>query len=108
MGVLLKLILAIVSSLLYGYFGCGAQNASQPSFTETQTTIGQKGAKIPLYIGALLPFGGGWDGSGLVPSIDIALEKINERDDILPGYDLQVIWNDTQVGVLFMILLRNV
>ncbi|XP_072047142.1 gamma-aminobutyric acid type B receptor subunit 1-like [Amphiura filiformis] len=63
-----------------------ASNTSEP--------VGE--TKIPLYIGGLLPFSGGWDGSGLVPGIDLALEQINNRDDMLPGYDLRIVWNDTQ------------
>ncbi|XP_072047292.1 gamma-aminobutyric acid type B receptor subunit 2-like isoform X2 [Amphiura filiformis] len=52
--------------------------------------------KIPLYIGGLLSFSGGWDASGLVPGIDYALEQINAREDLLSEYDLRIVWNDTQ------------
>ena len=57
-----------------------------------------KGGKIPLYIGGLLPFSGGWDGSGLVPGIDLALEQVNAREDLLVDYELKIVWNDTQVS----------
>ncbi|XP_072048302.1 gamma-aminobutyric acid type B receptor subunit 2-like [Amphiura filiformis] len=52
--------------------------------------------KIPLYIGGLLPFSGGWDASGLVPGIDLALQQVNARDDLLSEYDLRIVWNDTK------------
>ncbi|XP_072047140.1 gamma-aminobutyric acid type B receptor subunit 2-like [Amphiura filiformis] len=62
------------------------------------TNISQSdgGVKIPLYIGGLMSLSGVWEVSGLVPGIDLALEQINAREDLLPGYDLQIVWNDTQ------------
>ena len=54
-------------------------------------------SKIPLYIGAYFSFGGGWDCSGIIVAAQMALDHINERDDILPEYKLRMIYNDTQV-----------
>ncbi|XP_072047136.1 gamma-aminobutyric acid type B receptor subunit 1-like [Amphiura filiformis] len=62
----------------------------------TNSSQSDGGMKIPLYIGGLLPFSGGWDGSGLVPGIDLALKHINAREDLLADYDLKIVWNDTQ------------
>ena len=56
--------------------------------------------KIPLYIGAFYEGpGGGWDGSGCVPAIEMAIEHVNARSDILAEYELRAIWGDTMVSV---------
>ncbi|XP_072023148.1 gamma-aminobutyric acid type B receptor subunit 1-like [Amphiura filiformis] len=53
--------------------------------------------KIPLYISSYYEGpGGGWDGSGCVPAIEMAFDDINARSDILPQYELLPIWNDTK------------
>ena len=56
--------------------------------------------KIPLYIGAYFSFGGGWDCSGIIVAVQMALDHINERDDILSEYELKMIYNDTQVRII--------
>ena len=56
--------------------------------------------KIPLYLGGYFSLGGIWDGSGILPAVEMALEHINERTDILAEYELKMIWNDTQVSRL--------
>lgn len=65
---------------------------------ETQKTNG----KIPLYIGAYFSFGGGWDCSGIIVAVQLALDHINERDDILSEYELKMIFNDTQVRTIYV------
>ncbi|XP_072022901.1 gamma-aminobutyric acid type B receptor subunit 1-like [Amphiura filiformis] len=53
--------------------------------------------KIPLYISSYYEGpGGGWDGSGCVPAIEMAFDDINARPDILPQYELRATWNDTK------------
>ncbi|KAJ8044403.1 Gamma-aminobutyric acid type B receptor subunit 1 [Holothuria leucospilota] len=52
--------------------------------------------KIPLYIGGMMPISVGWDGSGCLVAAEYALEQINNRLDILPDYELIMLWNDTQ------------
>ncbi|XP_071835073.1 uncharacterized protein [Apostichopus japonicus] len=53
-------------------------------------------SKIPLYIGGNMQMTGGWDGSGCLVSAELALEQINNRSDILPDYELKMVWNDSQ------------
>ncbi|XP_071835074.1 gamma-aminobutyric acid type B receptor subunit 1-like [Apostichopus japonicus] len=53
-------------------------------------------SKIPLYIGGMMSMTGGWDGSGCLVSAELALEQINNRSDILPDYELKMVWNDSQ------------
>ncbi len=54
--------------------------------------------KIPLYLGGFFSLGGVWDGSGILPAVEMALDHINERQDVLPEYELRMVWNDTQVN----------
>ena len=51
-----------------------------------------------LHVAGLLPVTGGWPGGGaMLAAIDIALEYVNMQEDLLPGYTLKVIYNDSQV-----------
>ncbi|XP_072016481.1 gamma-aminobutyric acid type B receptor subunit 2-like [Amphiura filiformis] len=52
--------------------------------------------KIPIYLGGFFSHGGVWDSSGVLPAVEMALEHINARSDILPEYDLKMVWNDTK------------
>ncbi|GFN86783.1 gamma-aminobutyric acid type b receptor subunit 1 [Plakobranchus ocellatus] len=55
--------------------------------------------KTPLYVGGLWPMTGpGWRG-GLeaLPAIELAVEVLNNNTEILPGHEVKLIWNDTQV-----------
>nr|XP_006812189.1 PREDICTED: gamma-aminobutyric acid type B receptor subunit 1-like [Saccoglossus kowalevskii] len=54
-------------------------------------------SKVNLTIGALFPMGGGvWDGSGILPGVELALQHINDNPSILPNYTLRMEWKDTQ------------
>ena len=91
-----------------------AQNTSITSTIETFTTNGSSEStsdsdaglitsstsqdKIPLYLGAYFSLGGNWDGSGILPAVEMALDHINHQMDILPEYELRMIWNDTRVS----------
>ena len=60
-----------------------------PAQSKTQT----------LYIGGIFPMTGGWaGGKGCRPAVDMALEDVNNRADILPGYVLEMVANDSQVS----------
>ncbi len=61
--------------------------------------MAQKGnEKIPLYISAFYEgISYAWDGRGCIPAIEMAFDDINARTDILPQYELRLIWNDTKV-----------
>ena len=53
-----------------------------------------------LYIGGIFPMTGGWaGGKGCRPAVDMALEDVNSRPDILPGYKLQMVANDSMVSM---------
>ncbi|XP_072015945.1 gamma-aminobutyric acid type B receptor subunit 1-like [Amphiura filiformis] len=62
------------------------------NLTTTTSNVG----KTPIYIGGFFSHGGAWDASGILPAVAMGLDHINEREDILPDYDLRMVWNDTQ------------
>lgn len=54
--------------------------------------------KKKLYIGALFPMSGGWPGGqACLPAAQMALELVNNRTDILPDYELELIYYDSMV-----------
>ena len=64
----------------------------------TATTASPDQDRTPVYIGGFFSHGGTWDASGILPAVQMAIDHINERPDILPDYELRMVWNDTQVG----------
>ena len=51
-----------------------------------------------LYVGGIFPMSGAWAGGrGCRPAVDIALEDINSRSDLLPRFKLQMLANDSRV-----------
>lgn len=55
--------------------------------------------KKKLYIGALFPMSGGWPGGqACLPSAQMALDLVNNRSDILPDYELELIHYDSMVS----------
>ena len=58
-----------------------------------------------LYMIGLFPFHGSWNGgAAFLASSQLALQQINARDDVLPNYRLNLLWNDTGVSVINAIL----
>jgi len=51
-----------------------------------------------LNIGGIFPMSGAWAGGrGCRPAVDIALEDINHRTDLLPQFRLNMLANNSQV-----------
>ncbi|XP_071947988.1 gamma-aminobutyric acid type B receptor subunit 1-like [Antedon mediterranea] len=61
------------------------------------TPRGQEGDEVVINIGGIFPMNGGtWDGGqGCLPAALMALDDVNNRSDILPGYYLKMFWNDS-------------
>nr|XP_024216938.1 gamma-aminobutyric acid type B receptor subunit 1 isoform X2 [Halyomorpha halys] len=52
-----------------------------------------------LHIGGIFPIGGegGWQGGqACEPAANLALEDVNNRKDLLPGFTLKLHWNDSE------------
>ena len=63
---------------------------------------------VDLYLLGLWPMQGGWPGGvGILPAALMALDHVNADPTILPGYRLNMIWNDTQVGNYYSKYLIN-
>ena len=51
-----------------------------------------------LTVGGIFPMSGSWaGGQGCLPAVEMALEDVNSREDILPEYRLHMDYNDSQV-----------
>uniref|UniRef100_G3PJB3 Gamma-aminobutyric acid (GABA) B receptor, 1a n=1 Tax=Gasterosteus aculeatus aculeatus TaxID=481459 RepID=G3PJB3_GASAC len=68
-----------------------------PNGTWTDITLNTCSlSKKKLYIGALFPMSGGWHGGqACMPSAQMALDLVNNRSDILPDYELELIHYDS-------------
>lgn len=66
--------------------------------------------KKELWLGAFLTVNisdGGWRSAGILPALQMAVEDVNNRSDILRDYTLKMSWRDTRVSVLNSILTEN-
>ena len=52
-----------------------------------------------LTVGGIFPMSGSWaGGQGCLPAVEMALEDVNSREDILSEYRLHMDYNDSQVS----------
>ena len=77
-----KFLTVILAVFVYGESG------------ENKTRVNQK--LTTLHLLTLLPPGDGADRS-LLPAAELAVDKINAKDDLLPGYRLELIAADTEL-----------
>ena len=54
---------------------------------------------IPLYFGLMLSLSGDHQSSGALAGVQAALDEINSRDDLLPGYSLNFTLTESQVYI---------
>lgn len=51
-----------------------------------------------IWILGLFPMAGSWaGGQGIFPSVELALDHINANPEVLPDYQLAMVWGDTEV-----------
>ena len=67
-------------------------------------------AVTTLHVGGLFPISGSSAfsaGKSFVSASELAIDLVNSRTDVLPGYRLHLIWNDTQVfNDIFVYLIK--
>ena len=72
-----------------------------PPVTSTGNMFKRSSQTRYLHIAGLFPVTAdsveGEIGQGVMPAVELALQHVNAHPDILPGYNLNIIWNDTQV-----------
>ena len=68
--------------------------------TSEQTSGGGSREKDRLVISVFLPLTGdsGWDGNAYLPGDDIVQELVNNKTDLLPGYELVLEHSDSRVS----------
>uniref|UniRef100_A0A8C8XD17 Gamma-aminobutyric acid type B receptor subunit 1 n=1 Tax=Panthera leo TaxID=9689 RepID=A0A8C8XD17_PANLE len=72
----------------------GQWSAPKPHCQVNRTPHSERRA---VYIGALFPMSGGWPGGqACQPAVEMALEDVNSRRDILPDYELKLIHHDSK------------
>ena len=70
-------------------------NLSQSQLTCTPQPADNK--TCPLYIALMMSFGREYISSGVIASVQYALDQINADQDLLPGYSLHYTLTDSQV-----------
>ena len=70
-------------------------NLSQNQLTCTPQPADNK--TCPLYIALMMSFGREYISSGVIASVQYALDQINADQDLLPGYSLHYTLTDSQV-----------
>lgn len=67
------------------------------SSQEQLSCVPSENRRCPLYIALTVSFGGDYISSGVIASIQYALDQINEDSSLLPGYSLHYTLTDSQV-----------
>ncbi|XP_041352652.1 gamma-aminobutyric acid type B receptor subunit 1-like isoform X2 [Gigantopelta aegis] len=71
--------------------------------------LGERSQKN-LYILGLFPMGGAFDGGlSIQPAVEVAIDYVNRDENFLPGYQLNLVWDDTKCyeGEAIRILTRR-
>ena len=55
------------------------------------------GKPCPLFIAVMFSFGGSFTSSGAIPSLQLAVDQMNNNPNFLPGYRLHLLVQDSQV-----------
>lgn len=72
-----------------------------PSLTNALNLTSNSNQRVKLSIAGFYSRGKSWDTSGVIPAVELALDHINHRADILEDYELDVIWENSNVSQIF-------
>lgn len=56
------------------------------------------GTVCPLYIATMFSYGGSFTSKAVIPSMQIAIDQMNDNPNFLPGYSLHLLVQDSQVN----------
>ena len=82
-------------------------NLSRSQLDCTPQPADDNGTACPLYIALMMSFGSEYDSSGVIASVQYALDQINDDPYLLPGYSLHYTLTDTQVLKLTTVTYPN-
>lgn len=93
--------------LLMLYRGYSTSSPPSPYAVEIdkylQGNIPMTDNRTEIWMLGMFPMTGGWyGGQGIFPAIEMALDDINGRQTVIPGYQLRLVWGDTKVGSTFL------
>ena len=66
-------------------------------YLDIYPTAEPKNESTPLYFGLMLSLSGDQQSTGALAGVQAALDHINSRDDLLPGYSLHYTLTDSKV-----------
>ena len=89
--------------ILFAHICCqNICSAINQSYEEVYPAINEgvgNGNSAPLYFGLMLSLSGDDQSSGALAGVQAALDEINSRDDLLPGYSLHYTLTDSKVSL---------
>ncbi|KAI1308651.1 Gamma-aminobutyric acid type B receptor subunit 1 [Halotydeus destructor] len=94
-------VVVCLSAILFANASLPEERDPRQSTIHPEDSSTRRGITEPtsLHIGGLFPITGsaGWlGGTGCLPAARMALNDVNEKSDLLPGYQLVLHWNDSQ------------
>ena len=73
------------------------QNVIENDVNKYYPPLDNQTKAIPLVFGLIMSFGGNIESSDAVPGVRVALDRINNDTNILPGYSLHYALSDSRV-----------
>ena len=67
------------------------------SYIDTYPRTAENATRKPLFFALITSFGGGFNSSHMIPGVQLALDRINQDPQMLPGYTLHYSLTDSQV-----------
>lgn len=83
--------------LLLNLCSCMVSSTNLSSI-QISPSLGSINQTLPLYFGLLLSLSGDHQSTGALAGVQAAVDDINSRDDLLPGYSLHYTLTDSQVS----------
>ena len=80
---------------------CSHISSSYQTSVAFSSTTGGDNKTLPLYFGLMLSLSGDHQSTGALAGVQAALDDINRRDDLLPGYSLHYTLTDSQVSIVY-------
>ena len=94
MPLLQVVIIALVILNVTGKIEASPYLDVYPNVSQTAST----NDTLPLYFGLMLSLSGDQQSTGALAGVQAALDNINSRDDLLPGYSLHYTLTDSKVS----------